>query len=202
MAGRAELLIASFLLAAGLPTALPAADREAPRLPRPFLEEFYARGPVRVALETVDLGAAEGSPREGLLARPEVSGPLPALLVIGPPGAPPRRALSELAEVGYLTLGVTASNGRSGGRDALEWLRKRPEVSRDRIGLVDLGGAPDRSWALAREEQLQACVLVCRPEELPAAGARAGGPPLLAVLGPGGGPAPGAGGQGIFKLVS
>lgn len=165
---------------------------------RPFLEEFFSRGPARVSIEAVSLGARVNLPGENLLARPEGGGRLPALLVLFPPRGPSRKVLSEFAEVGYLALGVPAPAGwREEPRIALRWLRERADVSLHRIGLVDFSGAADLAWTLAREERLQACVLVCRLDALPQAGTRGDGPPLLAVAGSGENAAPrGEGGAG------
>ncbi len=115
------------------------------------------------------------------------SGPAPAVVLIGGPGRQDRDEVTDdipvfgllanaLADAGFVVVRYDKRGvGRSGGRvesatlddyatDALnvvEWLRKRPDVDRDRIALVGYAeGAATALRAAAREKHVAALCLV------------------------------------------
>jgi carboxymethylenebutenolidase len=156
----------------------------------PFLDEFRADAEPVVTGVPVTIPSAVG-PVGGYLAVPKKEEPLPALLLIHEPGRLSdwvRTSAREMAGIGYVVLAV-APTLRVSEEEALaelgavvRWLRRRPEVLPDRIGVVGWSWGADQALALAANTPLQACVGCYGKNDTPAAqlaGLRA--TPLLVV---------------------
>jgi dienelactone hydrolase len=148
---------------------------EGPRPLPPFLDAFRAPREPPLLSEAVTLPTALGLVG-GHLVRQDVRERLPAVLFLpGEEGLTDWAKLSarELASVGYVVLAVDPGKGRAAwpaGEEtlarlsaAVRWLRRRPDVLPERVGVVGCPGAGGRALALAAATPLQACVLCDGP---------------------------------------
>jgi len=190
---------------------LPAPGQDSPSLSRhgqplkPFLEVFQAKKEPAVIGKSVTLVSALGDLR-GYAARQETPERLPALLLVNGDDSITewmKQNARDLASLGYVTLAVELPRVKSGPsiarteaakilRDeqtlaglsaAVRWLRRRPDVLPERIGVVGWAGGGEQALALAAAISVQACVLCdCQvPDDLTAlTGLR--GTPLLGIF--------------------
>jgi dienelactone hydrolase len=177
---RAAALALTALLAAGAPGAPP------PKLP-PFLQLFNDHRETPVAARDVAVASAAGRV-SGYLVRPDTPERLPAVLVVpGDEGLNDwvKESVRELAEVGYVALAVVPPADRAGAAAdeeavlarlsaAVRWLRRRPDVLPERVGVVGWGAGAAQALALAGSTPVQACVVCDGPVTAE--------PPLLAGL--------------------
>ncbi len=166
--------------------------------PSPFLKLFKGTKPPPVVAKNITFASAVGS-GSGYLARPDTSERLPAILLIpGKEGLTDwmKEATRDLASVGYVALAVAPQHGGNRPSDpadekdlaelwaALRWLRRRPDIQPDRVGVVGWSRSGGLALALAEATSLQACV-VCDahvPDD-PALLARLRGTALLGLFG-------------------
>lgn len=168
----------------------------------PFLEDFNARKEPAIVTKAVTFPSGAG-PVRGFWARQEVKEPLPAVLLIydeEPWAAWMKENARHLSGIGYgvLLLDVhsrrlAASKSADAFTDeatlaeltaAVRWLRSRPDVLPNHLGVVGWGWSGGQGLALAAATSLQACV-VCEsplPEE-PGLILGLRGTPLLGVFG-------------------
>ena len=171
------------------------AARELP----PFLESFHAVKQPRIATRTVTFPSAVGQVG-GFLARPETDERLPALLLLpGQEGISGwmRQNGREFASIGYVSLVVDSEKGGANREDgvlaeeralaklsaAVRWLRRRPDVLPEAIGVAGWAQAGPRALALAGSMPVQACVICDGPiskDVALLAGLR--GTPVLAIF--------------------
>lgn len=140
----------------------------------PFLEQFLHAHKIHVELKQVQWESALGR-QAGLLAHPNMPGPLPALLLIS--GDPDSKAFlqktaGELAGIGYVVLvpplgGDNSIWNNAAARErwltpraaAVRWLRSRQEVDPDRVGAWGWSQGGLGALILAGTQSLQAGVL-------------------------------------------
>ncbi len=151
-----------------------------PNVPRglpPFLQVFRANATPEVTAVAVTLPTAFG-PVRASLSRPATAEQLPAVLLLPDRGEQDwtRRNARDLASVGYVVLVPDRATAPEPGKvDAepeertlalltasVRWLRQRPDVFSDRLGLVAWGSRGSETLALAATTVPQACVL-CDP---------------------------------------
>jgi dienelactone hydrolase len=148
-----------------------------PRDLPPFLKLFKSDKAPPVVGEAVTFVSAVG-PGSGYLARPDTRERLPAVLLIpGEEGLTEwlKESTRDLASVGYVALAVAPRHGASGPSDpadeqtlaelwaAVRWLRRRPDVLPERIGVVGWSRGGGQALALASATPLQACVVCDAP---------------------------------------
>jgi carboxymethylenebutenolidase len=147
---------------------------------RPFLEEFRTNPEPPVVTKEVAVPSAAGTVK-GYLARPDTQERLPAVLLLhdetGLSDWIKDRA-RELAGIGYVVLvpdlkGRLPAAGNSPGpaavladeptlaelSAAVRWLRRRPDVLPERVGVVGWSWGADLALALAAATPLQGCVV-------------------------------------------
>jgi carboxymethylenebutenolidase len=167
-----------------------------------FLDVFRQDRRPAIVTQGVTIDSAVG-PVRGSLARPDTRERLPAVLLL-----PPEAGLTDwmkenardLASIGYVVLALERSPGRTTQARgawpaladeptlaeqsaALRWLRRRPDVWPDRLGVVgwSLGGG--QALALAAAAPVQACVVCDGPvSDEPALLAGLRGTPVLGVF--------------------
>lgn len=184
---RAMLSLSSALLVAALfagPIAVAPRGEAGPRLAgRPlFLDVFRSPDEV-VVTKPVEWASAVGQQR-GWLVRPKSDERLPALLVIANPRADDffLKSARDLAGIGYAVLvaplerdaiGVPAGTIHAEQADevrrervlaqlgsAARWMRRRADVSPEKVGILGWGNAARWALEVAGAEDLQAAVLV------------------------------------------
>lgn len=151
------------------------AQKPAPAPLLPFLEEFKAPT-ITIVTKEIAVVSALGKVK-CLLARPEVPEALPAVLLIPDQaglGKWMKQNTSDLAGLGYVVLAVDLRHHAAApdadlerGRAkvladlaaAVHWLRRRPEVIPDRMGVVGWSWGAEQALALAAQCPLQACIL-------------------------------------------
>jgi carboxymethylenebutenolidase len=151
------------------------------RIP-PFLEEFKRNTQPGTRSRNVTFPSALGSVK-GVLARPDTSEQLPAILLIHDEAGLTdwmKQNASELSTFGYDVLALDlaehvpgATAKRQGFREdepllaklsaAVRWLRRQPDVMPERIGVVGWSWGGGQALALAASVPLQACVLCYGP---------------------------------------
>jgi carboxymethylenebutenolidase len=170
-----------------------------------FLQEFMSRPASAVMGQEVRVPSAIG-PVTGYLARPEAAQHLPAVLLL-----PDERGLTDwmrenardLAGTGFvvLALDLRPDRSRPGVRvlrpgaaladektlaqasAAVRWLRRRPDVSPERVGVVGWSWGGEQALALAAATSLQACAICDAPlSDEPSLLAGLRGTPVLAVV--------------------
>jgi carboxymethylenebutenolidase len=146
----------------------------------PFLEEFRARNEPTVVTREVRFPSAAGTVR-GYLARQDVREALPAVLLIHDQAGLSdwvKQSARELASIGYVVLAVDLGGrvpppGKSPGpaaaladeptladlSAAVRWLRRRPDVLPECVGVVGWAWGADLALALAAATPVQACVV-------------------------------------------
>ncbi|MBV9124937.1 MAG: dienelactone hydrolase family protein [Planctomycetes bacterium] len=138
-----------------------------------FLEKFQAQKPAAVVTREVTFPSAVG-PVAGYVARPQTSERLPAVLLL-----PGEQGLNDwmkgntrdLAGNGYVVLAVapparvrTASAALADEKtlaqlsSAVRWLRRRPDVQPEQLGVLGWSSGGDQAVALAATTPLQGCV--------------------------------------------
>ncbi|HYT94398.1 MAG TPA: dienelactone hydrolase family protein [Gemmataceae bacterium] len=145
----------------------------------PFLDEFRADTQPLIVAADVSFRSAAGTVR-GYLARQDTKEVLPAVLLV-----PDERGLTdcvkqsarELASLGYVVLAVDRGNRVTPAKRfqgtaaaladeaaladlaaAVRWLRRRPDVLAERVGVVGWSWGADQALALAASTPVQACV--------------------------------------------
>lgn len=165
------------------------AQRELP----PFLDVFRAVKQSPVRSRQVTLVSAVGRVT-GILSRPETDERLPALLLVpGDEGLNDwmKQSSRELASIGYVTLLVEPVKAENAGDErmlarlsaAVRWLRRRPDVFPEAIGVAGWSEGAGPALTLAGSMPLQACV-VCDGPMTDDAAVLAGlrGTPVLGVF--------------------
>jgi carboxymethylenebutenolidase len=133
----------------------------------PFLEEFKTP-PIAVSTTEVAVATALGR-LTGVVARPDTSEKLPAVLLIHDRrglGKWMRKNVPDLAGVGYVVLAVhvpvkdtTPERTLAELSAAVRWLRHRADVLPERIGVVGWCWGGEQALALAASTPVQACVM-------------------------------------------
>jgi carboxymethylenebutenolidase len=177
---KAAALALTALVAAGAPGAPP------PKLP-PFLQLFNDHRQTPLAARDAAVASAAGRV-SAYVVRPDTPERLPAVLIVpGDEGLNEwvKESAHELAEVGYVTLAVDPPHDRAGAADeeavlarlsaAVRWLRRRPDVLPERVGVVGWGSGAAKALSLAGSTSVQACVVCDGPVTAE--------PPVLAGLG-------------------
>jgi len=150
--------------------------RQLPVLP-PFLESFSRTHQVSIAVQDVRWVSAIGT-HQGRLYRPDDSQRLPAVILVsdGKSTEFHARAAHDLAETRYVVVVVRRDAARSVSSEpsdktaahekalaqlsaAVRWLRTRPDVFPDRIGVLGWSGGARWALELAAAQGLQACVM-------------------------------------------
>jgi carboxymethylenebutenolidase len=179
-------LLAAGSAAAPPPTTLP-----------PFLQLFKQRQEPPLAAREVAVATAAGRV-PGYVVRPDTAERLPAIVVIpGEEGLSDwvKESVRELAEVGYVALAVDlprdgASPAEAGDETvlarlsaAVRWLRRRPDVLPERVGVVGWGRGAGQALALAASTPVQACVVCDGPVSAePPTSAGLGRTPVLGLF--------------------
>jgi carboxymethylenebutenolidase len=146
----------------------------------PFLDDFRARNEPPVVTREVSFPSAAGTVR-AYLARQDTREALPAVLLLHDQAGLSdwvKQSACELASIGYVVLAVdlarrVPASGKSPGpavaladeptladlSAAVRWLRRRPDVLPERVGVVGWSWGADQALALAAATPLQACVV-------------------------------------------
>ena len=156
-------------------SAAPAQD-PAGKLP-PFLKEFLVKDPP-ILTKAVKITSAVG-PVTGYVARPDTQEKLPAVLLLhDADGLTEWMKLNarEISSIGYVVLAIdlrhrVAAKPQAEQEEkvlaelsaAVRWLRKRPDVFPERIGVVGWSWGAGQALALAAATPLQACVICDGP---------------------------------------
>jgi carboxymethylenebutenolidase len=178
-AGKAAVFLLALAYGPGTPAQPPSKPSPPGKLP-PFLDEFRARNEPAVLSREVCFPSATGTVR-GYLARQDTREALPAVLLIHDQAGPSdwiKQSARELASIGYVVLALdlgkrVPASGKSPGpaaaladeptladlSAAVRWLRRRPDVLPERIGVVGWSWGADQALALAAATPLQACVV-------------------------------------------
>ncbi len=168
------LLVVTVLLALHELPGAPAQKPGAPVRPlAPFLEEFKAPT-IKILTHDVALPGPLGKVK-GLLARPDVPEPLPAVLLIHDRtglGQWMRKNVTDLAGIGYVVLALdlsrhaAAADRRTEGPRtladlvaAVQWLRRRAYVVPGQLGVVGWSWGGEQAVELAALISLQGCVV-------------------------------------------
>jgi dienelactone hydrolase len=145
----------------------------------PFLDFFKKDADRPLLISDANVVSAVG-PVQGILARPASVKPLPAILLL--PGEAglnswTKQNAKDLCGIGYvvLALDLRPKSSRTPTRDrvgvpsdeavlarmsaAVRWLRRRPEVLPDRVGVLGLSEGASQALALASTTPLEACVV-------------------------------------------
>ena len=176
---RVGVLLLALACGPGIPAQPPGKPAAPGGLP-PFLEDFRARNAPAVVARAVTFASAVGQIR-GYLARQDTREALPAVLVLHDAaglGDWMKQSARELSSIGYVVLAVDLSKrvppgGQSPGpaaaladektladlSAAVRWLRRRPDVLPERVGVVGWGWGADQALALAATTPVQACVV-------------------------------------------
>ncbi len=177
--GTAAARVVLLLVALVCASAAPAQPGKAPRVP-PFLEDFRARNEPAILTTEVAFPSAAGKVR-GYLARQDTKESLPAVLLIHDETGLSdwmKQSARELCSIGYVVLAVDLGKrvpalGKAPGpaaaladertlaelSAAVRWLRRRPDVLPERVGVVGWSWGADQALALAAATPLQACVV-------------------------------------------
>jgi carboxymethylenebutenolidase len=164
------LLAAAALLI--VPLLVPAQDPG--KLP-PFLKDFLVKDPPILVTE-VKIASAIG-PVAGYVGRPDTQEKLPAILLIHDEDGLTnwiKLNAREISTIGYVVLAVDLRHRlkpQDGQEEkilaelsaAVRWLRRRPDVFPERIGVVGGSWGGSQALALASATPLQACVLCDGP---------------------------------------
>jgi carboxymethylenebutenolidase len=171
----------------------------------PFLDLFKKEAERPHVISESKVSSAVGEVR-GILARPASVERLPAILLLpGEAGLNTRtkQNAKDLCGIGYVVLALDVRPGRPSSKAptqdglgiitneaalaqmsaAVRWLRRRPDVMPDRVGVLGLSEGASQALALASSTPLQACVVcdgVLSPEPALLAGLRR--TPLLAIF--------------------
>jgi carboxymethylenebutenolidase len=195
------LIALAYLAAAPAQTVGPPSSQK--RLP-PFLDTFRADSEPPIVSKTISFASATGTVK-GYVARPGTKEALPAVLLIhDETGLTPWMELSarELASIGFVVLAVDLEkrlpvSGKAAGplaaladeatltdlSAAVRWLRRRPDVLPDRIGVVGWAWGGEQALALAAATPLQGCAVCYAPlTDAPALIAGLRGTPVLAIV--------------------
>jgi dienelactone hydrolase len=173
------MLMLALMCGPGVPAQPPAKAPPPGGLP-PFLDDFRARNEPAVATREVTFASAVGKVR-GYLARQDTRESLPGVLLIHDAAGLDdwmKRSARELSSIGYVVLAVdlakrVPASGKSAGpaaaladeatlaelSAAARWLRRRPDVLPERVGVVGWGWGADQALALASATPVQACVV-------------------------------------------
>jgi carboxymethylenebutenolidase len=182
----ARLIILAGAVVVGLAGAIHVfAQVEKPAVPprplTPFLEVFRATRTVPVITSTITIPTAVGKV-SGYLARPAGQERLPAvLLLFGKSGTTAwmKKSTRELASVGYVALALEGKVPAAASPEktqavfvapaverilaeqsaAIRWLRRRPDVFPDRLGVAGWAAGGVQALTLAASTPLQACVI-------------------------------------------
>jgi carboxymethylenebutenolidase len=144
----------------------------------PFLKEFLVKEPP-ILVKEVKVPSAVG-PVTAYLARPETQEKLPATLLIhNEDGLTDWMKLNarEISTIGYVVLAVDLRHRVKPQADqeekvlaelsaAVRWLRRRPDVFPERLGVVGWSWGGGKALALASATPLQACVICDGPLSL------------------------------------
>jgi carboxymethylenebutenolidase len=171
-AGGAPCLRFGLPVIAGLAFLIASAGAQNPLMP--FLEDFKAKNDPPILVKDVTIISAV-EPVKAYLARPDSTEKLPAILLIhGEDGLTPWMKLNarEISSIGYVVLAVDLRhrlNAKSQTADeekalaglsaALRWLRRRPDVWPDRVGVVGWSWGGGMALALAATAPVPACVV-------------------------------------------
>ncbi|MBM4070452.1 MAG: hypothetical protein FJ271_16080 [Planctomycetes bacterium] len=156
---RAAVLCAAVLFAtaaACLAASLVAGAGQQKRKLTPFLDEFKSITDPEIVTRAVLLPGDV----PGYLARPDTREKLPAVLLVGGGDGRDdwyRLSARELSSIGYVVVAVN-EHGVDKLRAAIGWLRKRPDVLAERIGLLGWGPGGAAALRLAMDTPVQACV--------------------------------------------
>jgi carboxymethylenebutenolidase len=145
----------------------------APRRDLPaFLQLFKGEKGPPVGGKEVSFASAVGT-GTGYVARPETREVLPAVLLIaGEEGLTDwlKESARDLASVGYVVLAVAPPSATRPDEQALaelwaalRWLRRRPGVLADRVGIVGWSRGGGLALELAAAAPVQACVVCDAP---------------------------------------
>jgi len=162
-------------------SAAPAQD-PAGKLP-PFLKDFLVKDPP-ILTKAVKITSAVG-PVVGYVARPDTQEKLPGILLIhDQDGLTDWMKLNarEISSIGYVALAVDLRHRVTAKPTAdqeekilaelsaaVRWLRKKPDVFPERIGVVGWSWGGGQALALASATPLQACVICDGPLSFDAA---------------------------------
>jgi dienelactone hydrolase len=164
------------VLLAGAPGSRSEPPAPRPDLP-PFLQLFKGDKAPPVVGRDITFPSAVGS-GGGYLARPDTRERLPAVLLIpGEEGMTDwlKESTRDLAGVGYVALAVAPRHRESRPPDladeqaltelwaAVRWLRRRPDVLPERVGVVGWSRGAGQALALAAAAPVQACVVCDAP---------------------------------------
>jgi carboxymethylenebutenolidase len=195
-----------FVLLAGDSKRSPSTTPAHPQPLPPFLDLFKKEAERPLIVNSVKVASAVGEVR-GVLARPASEERLPAILLL--PGEAglntwTKQNAKDLCGIGYVVLALEVRPGQASSRArprdglgvapdegalaqmsaAVRWLRRRPDVMLDRVGVLGLSEGASQALTLASSTPLEACV-VCdgalSPEPSLLAGLRR--TPLLAIFG-------------------
>jgi dienelactone hydrolase len=167
-----------------------------PKLP-PFLQLFKDRQETPLAARDVAVVSAAGQV-PGYLVRPDTPERLPAVLIVpGTDGLSDwvKESARDLAGVGYVTLAVDLPRDPARAAEAddesllarlgatVRWLRRRPDVLPEQVGVVGWGEGAGQAVALAASTPVQACVVCDGPVKAdPATLAGLGRTPVLGLF--------------------
>jgi dienelactone hydrolase len=145
----------------------------------PFLEEFKSRKEPATLTSDVSIATALGRVT-GLLARPSTEEKLPAILLLhGEAGLTPwmKQNAMELSSIGYVVLALDLRHRvqtvpqeavlqdektLAEASAAVRWLRRRPDVLPEQLGVAGWSWGGGLALALASATPLQACVVCDR----------------------------------------
>src|SRR5260370_3674513 len=143
----------------------------------PFLKDFLVKEPATLTKEVKI--TSEVGPVAGYLARPDTQEKLPAILLIhDEDGLTDWMKLNarEISSIGYVVLAVDLRQRVSAKPQAeneervlaelsaaVRWLKRRPDVFPDRIGVVGWSWGGGKALALASATRVQACVICDGP---------------------------------------
>jgi dienelactone hydrolase len=165
-----------------LPPFLKEFGDDKPRSLPPFLDDFFANTEPAILAKEVRFPSAVGTVT-AFWARPDVKQPVPALLVVydeEPWTDWMKTNTRHFASIGYEVLTVNVQKRRilatRAANDAftdeptlaelaaaVRWLRGRPEVAPNRLGIVGWGWSGGQALALASALPVQACVICDAP---------------------------------------
>jgi carboxymethylenebutenolidase len=171
-----------------------------------FLEEFRVGKEAPTLTKDVTFPSAV-APVAGYLARPDTPERLPGILLVPGQGGLDdwmKENARDLSGIGYVVLAVDPARAhqRTPGKDrarqegladeqtlaelsaAVRWLRRRPDVLPDRLGVVGWSRGGGQALALASAMRLEACITCDGPlAHEPALLAGLRGTPVLAIFG-------------------
>jgi carboxymethylenebutenolidase len=180
--------------------AVPASQPHVP----PFLDTFRANNEPAIVSKMVSFPSAVGTVK-GYLARPDTKEVLPAVLLLhDEAGLTPwmQTSAREMASIGFVVLALDLEkrlplSGKAAGplaaltdeatladlSAAVRWLRRRPDVLAERIGVAGWAWGGEQALALAATTPLQGCI-VCYASltDAPALMGGLRGTPVLAIV--------------------